>query len=155
MTEQQTEQQTVEAVHRSVTVEAPIEDCWVVFTAHFRSWWPHKTHSLGREQVEAVVMEPRIGGRLYERHDDGTEKDWGRVVGWDPPYRLTVEWDLAGDDDDPPTEWEARFTADGDRTLVEIEHRGFEQLATRGPESRASHDGGWPRVLAAYVAAVR
>jgi uncharacterized protein YndB with AHSA1/START domain len=143
---------SVEPIHRSVVVDAPVEDAWVVFTARMASWWPLATHSLGHDDVESVVLEPRVGGRLFERRHDGAEHDWGRVVAWDPPNRLTVEWHVIGDDGDPPSEWEVRFTPNGAGTLVELEHRGFERLAAAGPQAREDYHGGWPTVLDAFAA---
>jgi uncharacterized protein YndB with AHSA1/START domain len=53
-----------------------------------------------------------------------------------------------------PTEIEIRFTADGDATRVDVEHRGWERLGmARGQEARESYgsDDGWGLVLSRYV----
>ena len=144
---------SVDPIRRTVVVEAPIEDAWVVFTGRMSAWWPMATHSLGQEDVETVILEPRAGGRFFERRHDGSEHDWGRVLAWDPPNLLTVEWGITADNGGAATEWEVRFTAIEDGTRVELEHRGWERLATRGDERRADYDGGWPAVLDAYTGA--
>ena len=76
--------------------------------------------------------------------------DWGRVLAWDPPNVLTLEWSVNQTDDEPPTELEVRFTAEGDGTRVDLEHRGWERLSVNGDERRADYDNGWPGVLDAY-----
>ena len=144
---------SVDPIHKSVLVEAPVEDAWVVFTARLASWWPMATHSLGREEVETVVLEPREGGRMYERLHDGTEQDWGRVIAWEPPHRLSVAWSVNQSDGDQPTEWEVRFSADGDATRVDLEHRGWERMSVGADERRESYDNGWPGVLDAFTSA--
>jgi len=82
-------------------------------------------HSVSGHRDAVLVIEPGAGGRVYERTADGREFPWGRVLGWEPPGRLLCEW-LVGD---TATELEVRFTAGGDGgTVVEIEHRGWEQF---------------------------
>jgi hypothetical protein len=103
------------------------------------------------ERVEAVVLEGRRGGRLYERWHDGGEADWGRVVAWEPPQRLVLSW-KPNPERKAATEVEVRFVAvEPDHTRVELEHRGWERLGDLGPEARASYDGGWPGVLDGYA----
>jgi hypothetical protein len=48
-----------------------------------------------------------------------------------------------------------RFTADGDSTVVELEHRGWEARGDRAAEVRAAYDGGWIGVLERYASAAR
>ena len=52
-----------------------------------------RTHSYGGDDVKNVVLEPRVGGRLYEVTDEG-EQDWGSVLAWEPPARLLLDWQI-------------------------------------------------------------
>ena len=144
MTEMQT---TIQPVRRAVTVERPLEDAFRVFTEGLGTWWPVATHSIAKDAVETVVMESRAGGRLYERTADGAENVWGRMLVWEPPRRVAFEWHITG----TPTEVEVRFTPEGDRTRVDLEHRGFERLED-GAARRESYNNGWVTVLERYAA---
>jgi len=144
VTEMQT---TIQPVRRAVTVERPLEDAFRVFTEGLGGWWPVATHSIAKD-VETVVMEGRVDGRLYERTNDGTENDWGRMLAWEPPRRVAFEWHITG----TPTEVEVRFTPDGYRTRVDLEHRGFERLED-GKARRNSYNSGWVTVLGRYAEA--
>ena len=141
-------QTTIQPVRRAVTVERPLEDAFRVFTEGLGAWWPVATHSIAKDAVETVVMEDRVGGRLYERTTGGAESDWGRMLVWEPPRRIAFEWQITG----TPTEVEVRFTPEGDRTRVDLEHRGFERLED-GAERRESYNNGWVTVLERYAAA--
>jgi uncharacterized protein YndB with AHSA1/START domain len=107
------------------------------------------------------VMEPRPGGRWFERSEDGSECDWGRVLAFEPPHRLVLAWQLTpawAYDPDPAkaTEVEVTFTAVDGGTLVELEHRGFERHGETGEEmSKAvGAPGGWGDLLQMYAKAV-
>jgi uncharacterized protein YndB with AHSA1/START domain len=150
------------AVHRSITVQAPPERAWTVFTERMGAWWPGDTHHVGDEPGEAM-LESREGGRWYERgRETGAECDWGYVIAWDPPRRLVLAWQLDPDfryDPDPArvTEVEVRFLPEGDATRVELTHSGFERHGDASEKIRDAIDspGGWSDLLALYVAEVR
>lgn len=144
----------------TVTIAVPVEQAFGVFTGSINSWWPHQYH-IGRADVAEVILEPREGGRWYERGVDGTECDWGRVLTWEPPHRLVFTWQINGTwrfDPDPEhaSEIEVRFTADGPgETTVEVEHSHFERLDGGGTINDAIRGGGgWAQLLAGLATTV-
>jgi uncharacterized protein YndB with AHSA1/START domain len=145
------------AVRQSVVVAAPPATAFRVFTERMASWWPLETHSIGTRPVVDAVIEPRAGGRWFERSADGSECDWGRVLAWEPPHRVVLTWELSADyraDGTVRTELEVRFTPEADGTRVELEHRGLEAYAERAAEMRETFgsDGGWAGLLRAFAA---
>jgi len=142
------------------TVGVSIADAFRVFSDSFDAWWPHQYH-IGQVDVAEVVLEPRAGGRWYERGIDGSECDWGRVLAWEPPHRLVFTWQINGQwqfDPDPEraSEIEVRFTSEGPgQTRVEVEHRHVDRLVG----GQAIHDainggGGWTVLLDGFAKAL-
>ena len=126
-----------------------------VFPAGAGRWWP-KSHHIGQAEMQDAVMEPRAGGRWYERGTDGSECEWGRVLAWEPPHRLVLAWQLNADwryDPDLITEVEVRFTPDGQGTRVDLEHRGLERFGAQAEAVRGQIDseGGWPLILQLFA----
>jgi uncharacterized protein YndB with AHSA1/START domain len=148
---------TPAAVRRSILVQATPARAFELFTIGMGRWWP-ANHTIGKSPQAAVVMEPRVGGRWYERGADGSECDWGRVLAWEPPGRVLLAWQLDGTwlyDPAFVTELEIRFVAEGEGTRVELEHRNLERFGEQMAKVRASIDSdeGWPGLLARYAAA--
>ena len=154
------ETSTIPALHGTITVGVPIERAFRVFTNSFDTWWPREYH-IGKAEMAEAILEPREGGRWYERGADGSECDWGRVLVWEPPHRLVVTWQINGEwqyDPDPEraSEVEVRFTADGaGQTRVDLEHRLLERLvggqAIRGAIEQGG--GGWSAILERFARA--
>jgi len=151
---------TIPAIQGTVTVNAPIERAFRIFTESFTTWWPADYH-IGEAEMAEAIIEPKVGGRWYERGVDGSECDWGQVLAWEPPHRLVVTWQINGQwqyDPDPEhaSEIEVRFTPEGsDQTTVELEHRLLHRLV--GGEAirdSISSGGGWSAVLAFFAKAV-
>jgi uncharacterized protein YndB with AHSA1/START domain len=155
---------TVEAavVRKSVRVAASVERAFSVFVEQMETWWP-ATHHIGGTPFEAIFVEPRVGGRWYERNAKGEICEWGKVLRWEPPHCVAFSWHVGPGHDSPDwkfdpdmskaSEVEIRFMADGLGTLVELEHsklerhgEGYEQLRTLfdGP-------GAWAGILAEYA----
>jgi uncharacterized protein YndB with AHSA1/START domain len=138
-------------VRKSIRVNASQAHAFEVFTSGLGRWWPHKA-TIGQAPMKTAVMEPRLGGRWYELGEDGSQADVGKILVWDPPRRFVVSWDIDSNwkpDPAASSEVEVRFLADGpNATLVELEHRKFEQMgAEAGASMRKDVDGGWPGML--------
>jgi uncharacterized protein YndB with AHSA1/START domain len=145
------EQATTLAIRKSVTVRVPVDTAFDVFTAELGSWWPLASKSVSQEDAETVVVEPGVGGRVYERARSGERHTWGEVLVWEPPSRFAFSWH-PGRAADTAQEVDVRFTAEGETTRVDLEHRGWESLVGRDGEIPSHFDSGWNEALASYVA---
>lgn len=85
-----TEPSSVPDVRKKVTVEVPAERAFAIFAEYPLEWFP-EAHVFVKDRV-FLAIEPRAGGRYYERDADGTEIAWGTVVEWDPPRRIVLTW---------------------------------------------------------------
>jgi uncharacterized protein YndB with AHSA1/START domain len=152
---------TVPDISGKVTVNVPVEQAFRVFTSSFGSWWPREYH-YGQAEMAEAILESGEGGRWFERGTDGSERDWGRVLVWEPPQRLVVTWQTNGQgqydpDPDHASEIEVRFIADGpEQTVVELQHRHLDRLAG-GDAIRGMivSGGGWTAILELFAKAVQ
>jgi uncharacterized protein YndB with AHSA1/START domain len=147
------------SVRKIVRVQAPQALAWQVFTQQMGIWWPLSVYKIGNANAVDAVIEPHVGGRWYERGDDGSTCDWGRVLAWEPPSRLVLSWDINADFQYVPglnTEIEIRFIAEGQRdTRVELEHRYFDRFGDRRDQMREIFDktGDWGQLLLSFAGA--
>jgi uncharacterized protein YndB with AHSA1/START domain len=147
------------AVRRGVVVEAPIERAFEVFTLRFGDFKPRE-HNLLRAPIVETVFEPRVGGHIYDRAEDGSECHWARVLAYEPPHRVVFSWDIGTSwqlETEPErcSEVEVRFiTESPTRTRVELEHRHLDRHGPGwdGLVPALSGDEGWPLYLDRYVA---
>jgi uncharacterized protein YndB with AHSA1/START domain len=145
-------------VRKSIRVEAPPQRAFEIFTANMGRWWP-RTHSINKfSPIADVVVEPRSGGRWYERGEDGSECSWGEVLAWEPPSRLVLAWQISAQwqyDPNLLTEVEVRFVPEGaSATRVELEHRHLERYgeAAEGVRGMFESPAGWSGVLESFAA---
>jgi uncharacterized protein YndB with AHSA1/START domain len=145
------------SVRKVVGVQAPQDVAWWVFTEKMGTWWPLATYKIGKADAVDAVIEPRVGGRWYERGEDGSTCDWGRVLAWEPHSRLVLSWDISADwqpDPNLKTEIEVRFIVESaERTRVELEHRRLDRFGARRDEMRRIFDteGDWGRLLESFA----
>ena len=148
-----------EVVRKQVVVEAPIDRAFMVFTERFGDFKPLEHNLLGAPSTE-TVFEPRVGGNIYDRAEDGSECRWARILAYDPPDLVVFSWDISPrwqleTDPELTSEVEVRFFAETPRrTRVELEHRHIDR---HGPGWQAVREGvdegeGWPLYLARYAA---
>jgi DNA-binding transcriptional ArsR family regulator/uncharacterized protein YndB with AHSA1/START domain len=146
------------SVLASIVVEAPIERAFQVFTSDFDSIKPRE-HNLLQVEIAQTVLEPRVGGYIYDRGVDGSECRWARVLAYEPPHRLLFSWDIGPTwqiESDPAntSEVEVRFIAETpDRTRVEVEHRHLDRHGEgwEGVREGVASNEGWPLYLQRYA----
>ena len=106
-----------------------------------------------------AILEPRQGGRWFERGVDGSECEWGRVLAWDPPHHVAVSWNIDGDfklqpDPAKSSRVDVHFsTSDETTTVVELEHSSIDR---HGPGWEKVYDGvaspgGWGDLLERFA----
>jgi uncharacterized protein YndB with AHSA1/START domain len=142
------------AVSTSITVEAPVDRAFSVFTEDMASWWPPEHHIIG-VPLASMVFEPKAGGDVYDVGEDGSRCRWARVLTYEPPTRVVISWDISLQwqveiDPSRTSEVEVRFVPEGDRrTRVELEHRHLERHGDgwEGMRDAVGSDGGWHSVL--------
>jgi uncharacterized protein YndB with AHSA1/START domain len=140
---------------KTIEVKAPIGRAFDVFAGRMGDWW-HKEHSIAKGTTQAdVVIEPREGGRWYEKGADGSEHPWGRVLEWEPPHRLSLAWQLTREFQyDPTFETlvEVKFEERDGMTIVHFEHRDLERMGEAAVEMLEGMDGGWGMLLGLFKA---
>jgi uncharacterized protein YndB with AHSA1/START domain len=145
------------SVRKTISVNAPQSLAWRVFTEQIGTWWPLARFKIGKANAVDAVIEPRVGGRWYERGEDGSTCDWGSVLAWEPTSRLLLSWDITADWQYDPalkTEIEIRFIAASETvTRVELEHRKLDRYGARRDEMREVFDksGDWGKILALFA----
>jgi uncharacterized protein YndB with AHSA1/START domain len=141
---------TLEPVRKQVEVGLPLEAAFQLFTEGIGRWWPLATHSVGQEQAETCFFEGRVGGRIVEVKKDGSRAEWGRVVAWEPPHRITFQW-YPGRSPDTAQEVTVTFSEGRGGTLVTLVHTGWERLGAQAQAQWDNYNTGWDHVLGNYI----
>jgi uncharacterized protein YndB with AHSA1/START domain len=150
------------AFRLSIEVAVGAERAFEVFTGDFDRIKPREHNLLG-EDIAETVLEPKSGGRLYDRGISGATCEWGRVLAFEPPRRLLLAWNISPQwqletDPDHASEVEITFTSiDESRTRVELEHRHLDRHADGWNGLRGALEGpeGWPLYLSRYQGLIR
>jgi uncharacterized protein YndB with AHSA1/START domain len=137
---------TETSVSASTVVEVPIERAFTVFTEEMDTWWNPEHHLF---EIERMIVEPRVGGRIVDVGVDGTECQWSRVLAVEPPHRFVFSWDISVEwqietDHSKTSEVEVRFVEEGpSRTRVELEHRNLDRHGEGWEGMRDAVGSGW------------
>ena len=151
-----TESESAVEVSRSVSVPLSQARAFELFATRMTEFWP-KEHSIGDSELAEVVIEPRTGGRWFERGVDGGECPWGRVAVWEPPRKVVLLWQIGADwqfDPEFETEVEVTFSAEGpDRCRLDLRHGNLQRYGDSTEQMRAIFDdpAGWTGTLAGFT----
>ena len=133
------------------------ERAFDVFTRGMDTWWNRVHHVLPGTLAE-IGVEPRTGGRMWERNDAGETCDWGRVLVWDPPTTFAFRWLIGGDwgvpaPGAPGSRVTVTFTPTETGTHVVLVHDEFEAHGDgwRSVRDGVGAPGGWPAGLPRFA----
>ena len=146
-------------VRREIVVGASQRDAFSTFTERFGAFKPPEHNLLGSPIAE-TVFEPRVGGHIYDRGEDGSECRWARILAYDPYGRVGFSWDISPYwqvETDPAhtSEVEVHFIEESPtRTRIELEHRNLDRHGPgwEGVRDGVADDAGWPLYLDRYAA---
>ena len=137
---------SVEPVRKSISVSWPQQEAYRRFTDDFAKWWPTYGYSIGGSRVKRVVFEPRIGGRIFEEHKDGTRMRWGTVVALESPRFVAFTFHPSRAESDAQRV-EITFAREGEGTRVELVSTGWEKMSEEVRRTRGGYYLGWRLVL--------
>lgn len=105
-------------IQKSVLLHCPPDKAFELFTARVSEWWP-TTHRMTKDLDSELFLEP---ARFWVRTADGREVELGRVLAWEPPHRLALDFYI-GTSAAQPTAVEVTFTGEDEGTRVTVHHR--------------------------------
>lgn len=130
-------------IRRQIVVNADAAAAYRAWVDEIGSWWPLQRHAVFDPPTTVAIVDDRI----VETSGAGEQVVWGTVTRAEPGSRLAFTWHPGRDADDRGVV-EIAFVpiADG-RTLVTLEHRGWESHED-ARAAREEYRNGWPLVLA-------
>ncbi len=142
---------SIAPIEHSVDVRVTPARAFELFAAGMGAWWPRGKTPAKNPHVE-IIVEPREGGRWFERDGEGRESLWGKVLAWEPPQRLLLGWQLDQQFRYDPallTEVELRFAAlASGGTRVTLEHRQLERFGADAFADKLR--SGWPGMIGCF-----
>jgi uncharacterized protein YndB with AHSA1/START domain len=134
-------------IQKSILLRCSPEEAFDLFTRRVSEWWP-KTHRLTKDPDTELFLEP--AGRFWERSRDGREMELGRVLAWEPPHRLALDFYL-GSNPEQPTAVEVTFTSERSGTRVTVDHRPKPESDELWSGRASVFERSWDAVLSALA----
>jgi Activator of Hsp90 ATPase homolog 1-like protein len=137
---------SAEPIAHEYELTCSAEHAFATYAGRIGEWWDPR-YTADAETLETVTIEPRVGGRVFERHRDGRELDWGEVTDWQPGRRLAHTFALA-QDPAHPSEVAVEFVPRGDECTISFAHGGWTEANVAVREKF----GDWPLLLDRFAA---
>lgn len=126
------------SVVASLRIAADCGRVFEAFVSEIDAWWGCGIQY--RDGRSRLRFDPGPEGALIEEMGDGRRHTLGRVLAWEPPYRILLEWRLSNFSPGEKTEVEVRFEPVGAETRVSIEQRGLRLLRPGHPARHGQGD---------------
>ena len=146
---------TPQSIVATTVVEADPNTAFAIFTIEVDAWWKHGPKfrpTMGKGGT--LRFEPGAPGRLLETYDDGSSFEFGRVRVWEPGRRLVFEMIARSFGPDESTEVEVRFEAEGEKTRITLENRGWDRFPQNHPVRHGLGDAAFRDMMSLWWADV-
>jgi uncharacterized protein YndB with AHSA1/START domain len=144
---------TVPPLRREILVDADRALAFAVFTQRIGAWWPVGSHSVHGEGGTVAFDRLEVGGRIVESMAGADDAVWGTITRWEPDAVVGFTWH-PGHGAERASQVTVSFEDQDGKTLVRLEHTGWEVFGDQAQGARDEYDHGWPVVLDRYAAAV-
>jgi uncharacterized protein YndB with AHSA1/START domain len=137
----------------SVLVKVPPAEAFRVFTEEIDSWWRSGLRYRIGKRRSVVHLEPKLGGRLFESFETAAGekvKETGRVMCFEPPSRLVLEWRAVNFAADEKTEVGVLFEPSPSGTLVTLYHRGWSRIRADHPARHGEQTAAFLRSIGSW-----
>lgn len=135
----------------TVFVAVSPEDAFDVFTTEIDLWWRQgPQYRIAGKRRGQLGFEPGPGGRLFETFETSSGSrtfEVGKVLSWDPPRRLELEWRGVNFKPGESTLVEVSFQPMGEGTLVTVRHRGWSALRDDHPARHGLTGAAFSRMI--------
>lgn len=121
---------------------------WKAMTKEINKWWPGSFYS--SEATKAFVMEPHVGGRVFEDWGNGAGGEWGRLIVFQPHEKLIWAGNHFGGSG---KNWGNFFVTiqlkdHGKGVMLEFEDSGFGMLDAG---MKSSLESGWKELYGTHL----
>ena len=141
------------------TIEVPCsqERAFRVFVEEMGTWWPLMKFSASVKfgaKPKALLVEPKVGGKIVEISQDDTQHLWGTITKYEPYGYICMDLHI-GLPAETASLVEVRFTVlDGERTRVELTQSEWERFGKYAKMMINGYPKGWIAIFdEAYKAA--
>jgi uncharacterized protein YndB with AHSA1/START domain len=142
---------TVPPLRREVLVDVDRDLAFEVFTQQIGTWWPLGEFSVHGSESTVAFEGGHIGSRIVESLAGAADATWGTVTRWQPVDEVAFTWH-PGHGPERASKVSVTFEDQEGKTLVRLEHTGWDVFGDQAEAARDEYDHGWPVVLDAYAA---
>lgn len=126
------EQQTVGSYELEVVIAAPPARVWQALASEVSAWWPKEFHT--SERAQRFVIEPVLGGRVYEDFGGGDGLVWYSVIGVEAGRELILAGHLLPKFGGPAvTALRLTLSAKGKGTVLRVQDDRFGVIGGESP----------------------
>jgi Activator of Hsp90 ATPase homolog 1-like protein len=137
---------SVGPITHDLVLSCSAEHAFDTYIGRIGEWWD-PAYTANPETLEAVTIEPRVGGRVFAKHQDLGEHVWGEVTVWEAGRRLVHTFTLA-QDREHPSKVAVEFLPNAEGSAVRFAHGGWTDANS---DARAKF-GDWPLMLERFAA---
>jgi uncharacterized protein YndB with AHSA1/START domain len=130
-------------IRKSILLRCDPPRAFRLFTARISEWWPTERRHTGDPESTIVLSET---GPFFERSRAGDQVDLGKVLAWEPPARLLLDW-YPGTDAEHPTRVEVAFASEGRWTRIDVLHLATPASEDLFPLRAPRYEASWTIVL--------